>query len=41
MYIAYELVILAPRNIQVSTITIGYIQLRQGLACEHVEEELT
>ena len=39
MYIAYELVILAQRNIQFTTLTIGYIQFRQGF--EHVEEELT
>ena len=41
MYIAYGLVILVHRNIQVTTITIGYIQLRQGFECQHVEEELT
>ena len=39
MYIAYELVILAQRNIRFTTLTIGYIQFRQGF--EHVEEELT
>ena len=33
MYIAQGLVILVQRNIQVTTITIGYIQLRQGLEC--------
>ena len=33
MYIAYGLVILVHRNIQVTTITIGYIQLRQGFEC--------
>ena len=33
MYIAYGLVILVHRNIQVATITIGYIQLRQGFEC--------
>ena len=36
MYVAYGLVILVHRNIQVTTITIGYIPLRQGfwvLAC--------
>ena len=33
MYIAHGLVILVHRNIQVITITIGYIQLRQGFEC--------
>ena len=33
MYIAYELVILFHRNIQVTTITISYIQFRQGFQC--------
>ena len=33
MYIVYGLVILVHRNIQVTTITIGYIQLRQGFEC--------
>ena len=33
MYIAYELVTLVPRNIQVITIKIGYFQLRQGFDC--------
>ena len=32
MYIAYGLVILVHGNIQVTTITIGYIQLRQDLS---------
>ena len=41
MYIVYGLVILVHRNIQVTTIMIGYIQLHQGLECELVEEELT
>ena len=31
MYIVYRLVMLVHRNIQVTTLTIGYIQLRQGL----------
>ena len=30
MFIPYGLVILVHKNIQVTTITIGYIQLRQG-----------
>ena len=34
-------VILVHRNIQVTTITIGYNQLHQGFECYHVEEELT
>ena len=33
MYIAHGLVMLVHRNIQVTTITIGYIQLRQGFEC--------
>ena len=33
MYIAYGLVILAHVNIQVTTITIGYIELHQGFEC--------
>ena len=33
MYIAYDLVIMVHRNIQVTTITIGYIYLRQGFEC--------
>ena len=33
MYIAYDLVIMVHRNIQVTTITIGYIHLRQGFEC--------
>ena len=33
MYIVYGLVRLVHRNIQVTTITIGYIQLRQGFEC--------
>ena len=41
MYIAHRLMILVQKNIQVTTKTIGYIQLRQGMECEHVEEELT
>ena len=32
MYIAYGLVILFHRNIQVTNITMGYIQLRQALS---------
>ena len=40
MYIAYGLAILVHRNIQVTTITIGYIQLRQGFESSQVEEEL-
>ena len=32
-YIVYGLVILVHRNIQVSTIAIGCIQLRQGFEC--------
>ena len=31
--IAYGLVILVHRNIQVTTVTIGFIQLRQGFEC--------
>ena len=41
MYIAYGLVILIHRNIQVTTLTISYSQFRQGFECLHVEEELT
>ena len=41
MYIMHGLVILGHRNIQVTYITIGYIQLRQGFECKYVEEELT
>ena len=41
MYIAYGLVILVHRNIQVTTLTIGYIQFCQGFECWDVEEELT
>ena len=34
MYIAYELVMLVHRNIQVTTLTtIGYIQFRKGFEC--------
>ena len=33
MYIACGLVILVDTNIKVTTITIGYIQLRQDLEC--------
>ena len=33
MCIAYGLVILVHRNIQVTTITINYIQFRQGFEC--------
>ena len=33
MHIAYWSVILVHRNIQATTVTIGYIQLRQGLEC--------
>ena len=33
MYIAYRLVVLVHKNIQVTTITNGYIQLRQGFEC--------
>ena len=33
VYIAYGLVILVDRNIQVTTITIGYIQLGQAFEC--------
>ena len=33
VYIAYGLVILFYRNIQITTITIGYIELRQGFEC--------
>ena len=39
MYIAYGLVILVHRNIQVTTITIGYIQLRQGFECYSMEKK--
>ena len=38
--IAYRLRLLVHRNIQVTTITIGYIQLCQGFECWHVDEEL-
>ena len=41
MYIVHGLVILVQRNIQVTTMTISYIQLRQCSECLHVEEELT
>ena len=41
MYIAYGLVILVHRNIQVTTLKIGYIQFCQGFECWDVEEELT
>ena len=40
IYIIYGLVILVHRNIQVTTITIGHIQLRQSFEPKHVEEEL-
>ena len=33
IYIAYGLLKLIHRNIQVTTVTIGYIQLRQGFEC--------
>ena len=41
MNIAYRLAILVHRNIQVTTLMIGYIQFPQGFECYHVEEELT
>ena len=43
MHSAYGLVIviLVHRNMQVTTITIGYIQLHQSFECYNVEEKLT
>ena len=38
--IANGLVILVHRNIQVTILLIGYIQLCQGFECWHMEEEL-
>ena len=38
MYITYGLVTLVHTKIQVTTITTGYIHLRQGFECYHVEE---
>ena len=40
IYVTYGLVILVHRNFQVTTITIGYIQLCQSFEPKHVEEEL-